>query len=173
MVHTVTESQLDAVTAVSGSGPAYFFLFAEALVDAGVAAGLSRAVATDLAVQTMVGSAKMLSDRLAAERTQFAAGGATSPDTSAAQLRESSPRRAALPRLACGNWSAVGCAPLSMLPSRPRKPALSSWEYSRVVQKFLDGLTHTRRTNPIGHAILLVYARVRASGGEAAGRARA
>ena len=72
---------------MSGSGPAYFFLFAEALVDAGVAAGLSRAVATDLAVQTMVGSAKMLSDRLAAERTQSAAGGATSPDTSAAQLR--------------------------------------------------------------------------------------
>ena len=87
VVHTVTESQLDAVTAVSGSGPAYFFLFAEALVDAGVAAGLSRAVATDLAVQTMVGSAKMLSDRLAAERTQSAAGGATRPDTSAAQLR--------------------------------------------------------------------------------------
>ena len=49
-VLTVPESQLDAVTAVSGSGPAYFFLMVEALVDAGVAAGLPRPVATDLVV---------------------------------------------------------------------------------------------------------------------------
>ena len=49
-VLTVPESQMDAVTAVSGSGPAYFFLMVEALVDAGVAAGLSRPVATDLVV---------------------------------------------------------------------------------------------------------------------------
>ena len=41
-VLTVPESQIDAVTAVSGSGPAYFFLMVEALVDAGVASGLSR-----------------------------------------------------------------------------------------------------------------------------------
>jgi pyrroline-5-carboxylate reductase len=58
-VLTVPESQLDAVTAVSGSGPAYFFLMVEALVDAGVAMGLSRGVATDLVVQTMAGSAAM------------------------------------------------------------------------------------------------------------------
>ena len=63
-VLTVPESQLDAVTAVSGSGPAYFFLMVEALVDAGVAAGLTRPVATDLVVQTMAGSAAMLLDRL-------------------------------------------------------------------------------------------------------------
>jgi len=63
-VLTVPESQLDAVTAVSGSGPAYFFLMVEALVDAGVAAGLSRAVATDLVVQTLAGSAAMLLERL-------------------------------------------------------------------------------------------------------------
>jgi len=56
-VLTVPESQLDAVTAVSGSGPAYFFLLVEALVDAGVGAGLTRSVATDLVVQTMAGSA--------------------------------------------------------------------------------------------------------------------
>ena len=62
-VLTVPESQLDAVTAVSGSGPAYFFLMAEAMVDAGVAAGLSRAVATDLVAQTMLGSAVMLVER--------------------------------------------------------------------------------------------------------------
>ncbi len=60
----VPESQLDAVTAVSGSGPAYFFLMVEALVDAGVAAGLSRLVATDLVVQTMAGSAAMLLERV-------------------------------------------------------------------------------------------------------------
>lgn len=80
---TVPESQIDAVTAVSGSGPAYFFLFVEALVDAGVAAGLSRPVATDLAVQTMAGSAAMLLDR----RNAPAAGSASQPDTAAAELR--------------------------------------------------------------------------------------
>lgn len=77
---TVPENQIDAVTAVSGSGPAYFFLFLEALVDAGVAAGLNRAVATDLAVQTMAGSAEML-----LERREAASG--DRPDTSAAELR--------------------------------------------------------------------------------------
>lgn len=80
---TVPESQIDAVTAVSGSGPAYFFLFVEALVDAGVAAGLGRAVATDLAIQTMAGSAAMLLDRRAAAP----AGSAPQPDTTAAELR--------------------------------------------------------------------------------------
>ncbi|MGV0836644.1 pyrroline-5-carboxylate reductase [Mycolicibacterium thermoresistibile] len=82
-VLTVTEAQLDAVTAVSGSGPAYFFLMAEALVDAGVAVGLSRSVATDLVAQTMAGSAAMLLDRL--DDTPSGAGGAM--DTSPAQLR--------------------------------------------------------------------------------------
>ena len=83
---TVSESQIDAVTAVSGSGPAYFFLFLEALIDAGVAVGLTRAVATDLAVQTMAGSAAMLLDRLEA---QDSGGGqpAGQPDATAAQLR--------------------------------------------------------------------------------------
>lgn len=56
------EDQLDAVTALSGSGPAYFFLLAEAMIDAGILLGLSRDVATDLIVQTMVGSALMLRD---------------------------------------------------------------------------------------------------------------
>ena len=82
-VLTVPESQIDAVTAVSGSGPAYFFLFLEALVDAGVANGLSRAVATDLAVQTLAGSAAMLLDRVADEGSQPSG----RPDTSAAELR--------------------------------------------------------------------------------------
>lgn len=81
-VLTVPESQIDAVTAVSGSGPAYFFLFVEALVDAGVASGLSRSVATELAAQTLAGSAAMLLDRIEA-----AAHSSGRPDTSAAELR--------------------------------------------------------------------------------------
>lgn len=67
-VLTVPESQMDAVTALSGSGPAYFFLMVEALVDAGVAAGLSRGVATDLTAQTMAGSAALLLERLDREQ---------------------------------------------------------------------------------------------------------
>ena len=56
------ESQLDAVTALSGSGPAYVFLLVEALIDAGVLLGIPRAVASELAIQTAVGSALMLRD---------------------------------------------------------------------------------------------------------------
>jgi pyrroline-5-carboxylate reductase len=55
------------VTAVSGSGPAYFLLMVEALVDAGVAAGLSRQVAAELATQTMAGAAAMLLERMEAD----------------------------------------------------------------------------------------------------------
>ncbi len=56
------ESQLDAVTALSGSGPAYFFLLVEALRDAGTALGLSPAVAAQLAAQTCVGAARMVGE---------------------------------------------------------------------------------------------------------------
>lgn len=56
------ESQLDAVTGLSGSGPAYVFLILEALADAGVKVGLSRRNAQRLAAQTMMGAAKMLLD---------------------------------------------------------------------------------------------------------------
>jgi pyrroline-5-carboxylate reductase len=86
-VLTVPESQLDAVTAVSGSGPAYFFLMVEALVDAGVAAGLSRPVATDLVVQTMAGSAAMLLERFDEAQPVGDAAMGTAMDTTAAQLR--------------------------------------------------------------------------------------
>jgi len=58
----VPESQLDAVTALSGSGPAYFFYLVEAMIDAGILLGLPRAVAAELIVQTAVGSAQMLRD---------------------------------------------------------------------------------------------------------------
>ena len=58
----VPESYMDAVTAVSGSGPAYFALLAEAMIEAGILLGLSRQVSTDLVVQTMLGTAKLLRD---------------------------------------------------------------------------------------------------------------
>lgn len=57
----VAEPYIDAVTAVSGSGPAYFALFAEAMVDAGVTVGLSREVASELVIQTLAGTAAMMS----------------------------------------------------------------------------------------------------------------
>jgi pyrroline-5-carboxylate reductase len=56
------ERLMDAVTGLSGSGPAYFFLVAEALIEAGVQMGLTRDVAKTLVVQTMVGSASLLAE---------------------------------------------------------------------------------------------------------------
>ncbi len=56
----VEEKHLDAVTAVSGSGPAYVFYVAEAMIEAGVFLGMPRATATELVVQTLYGSATML-----------------------------------------------------------------------------------------------------------------
>src|SRR4051812_35128138 len=58
----VAEPYMDAVTAVSGSGPAYFALLAEAMIEAGILLGLSREISTRLVVQTMLGSAKLLRD---------------------------------------------------------------------------------------------------------------
>ena len=54
------ESQQDAVTALSGSGPAYFFYLVEAMIDAGILLGLPRAVAADLIVQSAYGAAVMM-----------------------------------------------------------------------------------------------------------------
>ncbi|HTY34677.1 pyrroline-5-carboxylate reductase [Mycobacterium sp.] len=86
-VLTVPESQMDAVTALSGSGPAYFFLMVEALVDAGVAAGLSRQVATDLTAQTMAGSAAMLLERMDSDPSAGREALGVRADATAAQLR--------------------------------------------------------------------------------------
>jgi pyrroline-5-carboxylate reductase len=56
------ERLMDAVTGLSGSGPAYFFLVAEALIESGVQMGLTREVSRTLVVETMLGSAKLLSE---------------------------------------------------------------------------------------------------------------
>ena len=58
----VPEEQMDAITAVSGSGPAYFALLVESMIEAGVLLGLSRDVSSRLVVQTMLGTAKLLRD---------------------------------------------------------------------------------------------------------------
>ena len=61
-VISIGEAYIDAVTAVSGSGPAYFALFAEAMVDAGVTVGLPREVSAQLVAQTMRGTAALVTE---------------------------------------------------------------------------------------------------------------
>jgi pyrroline-5-carboxylate reductase len=60
IVVEVEEDLMDAVTGLSGTGPLYLFLILEGLSDAGVKVGLSRAIATELAIQTLVGSAQLV-----------------------------------------------------------------------------------------------------------------
>jgi pyrroline-5-carboxylate reductase len=62
LVVEVSESDQDAVTALSGSGPAYFFSFVEAMINAGVKLGLTNEIATQLAIGTISGSAAMLKE---------------------------------------------------------------------------------------------------------------
>jgi len=83
----VPESQLDAVTALSGSGPAYFFYLVEAMTDAGILLGLPRSVAHELIVQTAIGSAVMLRD--SGDTPQVLREGVMSPaGTTIAAIRE-------------------------------------------------------------------------------------
>lgn len=81
----VTEPLLDSVTGVSGSGPAYVFLMAEALTDAGVAVGLTRDVAARLAAQTIYGAGKLMVET-GADPVELRAGVTTPAGTTAAGL---------------------------------------------------------------------------------------
>ncbi|MEE3853476.1 pyrroline-5-carboxylate reductase [Gordonia sp. LSe1-13] len=86
-VAVVPERHMDAVTAISGSGPAYVFLMAEAMIDAGVALGLSRVQAGELTVQTIRGAGLLLSESGLSPVDLRAA--VTSPGgTTAAAIRE-------------------------------------------------------------------------------------
>ena len=83
----VPERQQDAVTAISGSGPAYIFFVVESMIEAGVHLGLPRTTAADLVVQTVVGSAKLL--RETGEHPTVLREQVTSPGgTTAAAIRE-------------------------------------------------------------------------------------
>jgi pyrroline-5-carboxylate reductase len=82
---TVSEALLDAVTGLSGSGPAYVFLLAEAMTDAGVAMGLTRDVAGLLARQTIAGAGRMLTAD-GADPVDLRAGVTTPAGTTAAGL---------------------------------------------------------------------------------------
>lgn len=76
----IDEKHMDAVTGLSGSGPAYVFTFIEALIDAGVAQGLTRAVATELTLQTVYGSVELLrqsKEHPAVERDKVTSPGGT------------------------------------------------------------------------------------------------
>nr|WP_321182590.1 pyrroline-5-carboxylate reductase [Mycobacterium kansasii] len=131
VVLNVPEQQLDAVTAVSGSGPAYFFLLVEALVDAGVAVGLSRQVATELTAQTLAGSTAMLLERMEQERPGAGEPAGLRGDTTALQLRASvtSPggtTAAALRELEKGGFRAVVDAAVQAAKSRSEQLRITS-----------------------------------------------
>ncbi len=122
LVVEVPEKLLDAVTGLSGSGPAYVFLMVEAMTEAGVLVGLPRPVARDLVVQTLLGSAQLLSTTgQSAEELRAAV---TSPGgTTAAGLR----------RLEAG-----GAVRPSSRPWPQRPPAAGSWAPARPACKALS-----------------------------------
>ncbi|GAA4384854.1 pyrroline-5-carboxylate reductase [Tsukamurella soli] len=86
-VLVVPESKLDAVTALSGSGPAYLFLVAEAMIDAGVDLGLTRDQAATLATETIAGAGALMVET-SSSPTELRAGVTSPGGTTAAAVRE-------------------------------------------------------------------------------------
>ena len=86
-VAVIPEKNIDAATALAGSSPAYFFLVAEALVDAGVQLGLPRDIAEKLAAQAAAGAGDMLANS-GRSATQLRAGVTSPGGTTAAAVRE-------------------------------------------------------------------------------------
>ena len=110
-VVTVPERYQDAVTAISGSGPAYLFFVVEAMIEAGVHLGLPRDISTELVVQTMLGSAKML--RETGEHPTVLRERVTSPGGTTAA--------------AVGSWRTTRCEPPSSGRWRRRGTAAGRW----------------------------------------------
>ena len=127
----VPEAQQDAVTALSGSGPAYFFFLVEAMIDAGILLGLPRAVVAELIVQSAYGAAP---DAARVGRPP----GAPARGRHLARRARRSPRSA--------SWSGTACGPRCSTPSRPRATAPSSWVARRSRADPIGGrsLTPTR-----------------------------
>ena len=98
MVVRLPERYLDAVTGVSACGPAYLYLVAEAMIDAGVTVGLTRDLSRTLVAETMLGTARLMVET-----------GGGHPRRSAPR----SPPRAGPRRPGCGRSSSEGCAQLS------------------------------------------------------------
>ena len=99
----IPECQQDAATALSGSGPAYFFYLVEAMVDAGILLGMPRAAALDMVAQSIVGAAIMLRD--SGEHPVILREAVTSPGGTTIA--------------AIASWSGTASAPPSWPPSRP------------------------------------------------------
>ena len=93
---------MDAITALSGSGPAYYALLAEAMIEAGILLGLSREISTKLVVQTMLGTARLLRDEAYPGR-----------------VARWSPRPAAPPSAPSASSNTPACAEHSSTPSTP------------------------------------------------------
>src|SRR6185436_17706685 len=135
-VWVADEDALDVVTALSGSGPAYFFLLAELMTDAAVTLGLERDSARELAIQTLFGSGRMARDsdgdlaRLRAEVTSK--GGTTEADCAFSMPRT--------------------CVVLSPPPSRRPPNAAARWRrlsVNRQGNRSIHGCAHLHRSNPV------------------------
>ena len=102
-IQVPTEAMLDKVTAVSGSGPAYVFLFMEAMIDAGVHMGLSRNDAQKLVLQTVEGSAAFM--RMRGEHPAVLRNEVTSPGGTTAEALSVMEREGLRSAVADGMWA--------------------------------------------------------------------